>query len=265
MESVTIKSPETGPVNMDSPSNVPNETRLVLETEKGIQVLPKSDGDESPRPTWLPEKFRSVEDMAKAYSELEKRLSSGQKPQEPTPVVPAADAAQQPQPDAFSAYTAEFMQSGKLSDDSYKQLESKGIPRSLVDSYIANYQAAQTTRMAESEARVVASVGGPEEYARMQVWASKNFSQDEIAAYNRVMESGDVSMMNMAVSGMKARFDAQAEPRLISARASNTTNGFRSMAEMTAAMRDPRYATDAAYRADVTARMKSSNLFGVTQ
>jgi hypothetical protein len=37
------------------------------------------------------------------------------------------------------------------------------------------------------------------------------------------------------------------------------------MAELTVAMRDPRYASDPAYRADVANRIKASQLFGVEQ
>ena len=44
---------------------------------------PIEEGVESERPEWLPEKFKSPEDMAKAYGELEKEFTkSRQEPEE---------------------------------------------------------------------------------------------------------------------------------------------------------------------------------------
>ena len=39
------------------------------ESEEAVEAVPEEQTD---RPEWLPEKFKSAEDMAKAYSELEK-------------------------------------------------------------------------------------------------------------------------------------------------------------------------------------------------
>ena len=58
--SVTFKEPETGP-------EVPIEEAQ----------------DNQDRPEWLPEKFKSAEDMAKSYTELEKKFSSGNKEEAP--------------------------------------------------------------------------------------------------------------------------------------------------------------------------------------
>ena len=264
MDSIVIQSPETGPVNPAAPAN-PVIDRPVVETEKGLQF--GAVDTNADRPEWLPEKFKSPAELAKAYSELEKKIGQ---PKQEAPAPPPTGDPTIPKPEGdqingFQEFTDEFTKNGKLSDDSYKRLESRGIPRALVDSYISNHQAASENRMQAVEAQVVAAVGGPESYAQMAVWASKAFTADEISTFNNVMQSGDAKLMTFAVNGMKARYEAQAEPKLISARPSNETSGFRSMAEMTAAMRDPRYAKDPAYRADVAARMKSSKLFGVTQ
>lgn len=264
MESITIQSPETGPVNTEAPAN-PAMNRPVVETEKGIQF--GAVDTNADRPEWLPEKFKSPAELAKAYAELEKKIGQPKTdaPSSPAPEDPSIPKPQGDQVNGFQEFTDEFTKNGKLSDESYKRLESRGIPRALVDSYISNHQAASDSRMQAVEAQVVASVGGPESYAQMAVWASKAFNADEISTFNQVMQSGDAKMMMFAVNGLKARYEAQAEPKLISARPSNESNGFRSMAEMSAAMRDPRYAKDPSYRAEVAARMKSSNLFGVSQ
>jgi len=255
----------------ETTSAEPVNERPSIETEKGIQFL--SPDSEAPRPEWLPEKFRSPEEMATAYRNLERRMS-GAKPEatpepqaEPTPAEP-----DQPQPESietqlgeFKKYTDEYAKTGNLSEESYKELMDRGIPKVLVDNYIANFKSAVSSQTAETEAKIVASVGGPQEYAAMQVWASNNFSAEEIAAYNKAMESNDPQMMAFAVKGLQSRFRAESEPRLISAASNSKPSGFRSMAELTQAMRDPKYATDPAYRADVASRIKASQLFGVEQ
>lgn len=273
MEQVTVGITETGPDAPVAPNAKPVQERVAIPTEKGIQLMPPGTAETmEDRPEWLPQKFKSPADLAKAYQELERKI--GQKPaaQEAAPEQPEpqAEPAPQEQPieaqlGEFKKYTDEYAKTGQLSEDSYKELLARGIPKVLVDNYISNFKVAASSQTAAVEAQIVASVGGPQEYAEMQVWASKNFSGEEIAAYNRAMESNDPQMMSFAVRGLQARYQAQSEPRLIAAVANAKPSGYRSMAEMTAAMRDPRYATDPAYRQDVASRIKASNLFGTTQ
>ena len=94
------------------------------------------------RPSWLPEKFGSVEDMAKAYAELEARQSGKR---EAAPVE--APAVQADQAEAakvlsdkgldFGAFSNEFAESGELSEASYEKLAAAGLPKGMVDQYIA--------------------------------------------------------------------------------------------------------------------------------
>ena len=62
-------------INEKAPSEIEPEEETNTESEE----LPQEQSD---RPEWLPEKFKSPEDMSKAYSELEKKL--GQSPEEGT-------------------------------------------------------------------------------------------------------------------------------------------------------------------------------------
>ena len=39
------------------------------------------------RPNWLPEKFKSAEELAKAYGELEKKMSAPQQEEQPVKVL----------------------------------------------------------------------------------------------------------------------------------------------------------------------------------
>ena len=47
----------------------------------------KQTSDQEVRPNWLPEKFKSSEELAKAYGELEKKMSSPQQEEQPVESV----------------------------------------------------------------------------------------------------------------------------------------------------------------------------------
>lgn len=223
------------------------------------------------RPEWLPEKFKSAEDMAKAYSELEKKMSGPKPEQTETP-----ENSNEPDPESASAtevadvlnkagvdfneLQAEYNAEGGLTDAAYEKLEKAGFPKSLVDTWIAGQQA-MATDMYES---VFGSVGGEDNYNQMVEWAADNLPQSEIDAFNKAVDSGDVNMINFAVNGLSARYRSEVgtEPRLVQGETSGTSGGsFQSAAELTAAMRDPRYQNDPAYRKAVADKLKRSNVF----
>lgn len=226
--------------------------------------------NDSSRPDWLPEKFKSVEDMAQAYSALEKKLSSKQEDQtkeaqedkEPTPnaeateVVDVLDKAGLD----FDVFQQEYTENGGLSADAYNALEEAGFPKSLVDSWIAG-QEALAQDMTQS---VYQTVGGQEQYSEMVQWAAQSLPPAEVEAFNQAVETGDANIVSFAVQGLYARYrsEAGAPPKLVQGEASPTSSGaFNSAAELTVAMRDPRYHNDPAYRKSVADRLARSNVF----
>lgn len=248
VDRVSIVTGETGPMSGNEPE-LKSEQEGLQQVEPGQVEEPQAPD----RPQWLPEKFKSPEDMARAYSELEKKLGGKQEEGEqesPTPKV---------HPDAIKSYSEEYLRDGKLSDKSYAELAALGVDRSLVDAYVAGQQAL-VERQAES---IYATVGGKEAYSRMVGWAAENLSKDEVATFNEVVQSGDLRKINLAVSGIHSRMKAATnEPSLVMGKSANKapSGAFRSTAEIVAAMSDPRYKTDAAYRADVESRLSISNI-----
>lgn len=249
VDRVSIVTGETGPMSG-------NEPELKAEQEALQQAQPEPQAEEpqsQDRPQWLPEKFKSPEDMARAYSELEKKLGSKPEEGQQETTVPKVH------PDAIKSYSEEYLRDGKLSDKSYAELAELGVDRSLVDAYVAGQQAL-VERQAES---IYSTVGGKEAYSRMVGWASENLSKDEVAAFNEVVQSGDLRKINLAVSGIHSRMKAATnEPSLVMGKSANKapSGAFRSTAEIVAAMSDPRYKTDPAYRADIENRLSNSNI-----
>ena len=226
------------------------------------------------RPEGLPEKFNSVEDMVKSYSELEKKLGEQSQPTKESvdPVSQAETKEEQPKSDLDIATKAvdsaglnmetlseEFAKEGKLADNSYKSLEKAGIPKEYVDRFIAGQQAIAD----QQSATVKNMVGGAEAYDSMCEWASNNLSETEKQAYNAAVNSKDLEAVKLAVVGLKARYaqSTGSEPKLVEGKASPSgEQGFASWAQVTQAMADPRYSKDPAYQAAVKTKISNSKL-----
>ena len=131
------------------------------------------------KPEGLPEKFNSVEELVKSYSELEKKLGEQSQPTKESvdPVskteVKEETKEEQPKSDLDIATKAvdsaglnmdslaeEYAKEGKLADNSYKSLEKAGIPKEYVDRFIAGQQAIAD----QQSASVKNMVGGTESY-----------------------------------------------------------------------------------------------------
>jgi hypothetical protein len=238
------------------------------ESQEHVQaMLDKERTETEERPDWLPEKFKSVEDMAKAYSALESKLGQPQQEEETTEEVEvsgeesASDVAQLLDDKGldFDVFQQEYAENGGLSEDAYEALQEAGFPRSMVDSWVAG----QDALAAQMTSEMYDVAGGGEQYAQMVQWAADNLPDNEVNAYNVTMESGDPNMIRLAVQGLNARYRSEAEPTLMQGGTGAVSSGgrFESTAELTAAMGDPRYAKDPAYRQSIADKLAKSSLF----
>jgi len=226
------------------------------------------------KPEGLPEKFNSVDELVKSYSELEQKLGEQSQPTKESvdPVSKAETKQEQPKSDLDIATKAvdsaglnmetlseEFAKDGKLADGSYKSLEKAGIPKEYVDRFIAGQQA-----IADQQSATVKNlVGGTEAYDSMSDWAGQNLTETEKQAYNTAVNSKDLEAVKLAVVGLKARYaqSTGSEPTLVEGKASpSAEQGFASWAQVTQAMSDPRYAKDPAYQAEVKNKLANSKI-----
>jgi len=199
------------------------------------------------RPSWLPTKFKSAEDMAEAYSSLEKKMGEG---------TEEADGGGMT---AIEEASKEFFDKGELSEETYESLGKAGFSRSLVDSYAAG----QSALVENQQAAIKHAANG--DYDAMSAWAAENLSDDELTTFNDAVERGTLDQATFAVSGLYARYkgvDAGDRPKLV---AGGTTGSsvmpFQSMQEVTRAMADPRYKQgEKGYHAEVDRRLAVSNL-----
>jgi hypothetical protein len=243
VDRIEIKSEETG----------------ALAPGQEVELTPEAPQTEAvtDRPTWLPEKFETPEDLAKAYGELEKQFT--QKNQTKTEEKSQVEQAVEDAGLNLTDLTSEFEQTGQLSEDSYEKLVKAGISRDYVDAYIRGQEAL----IAQYQGEVFGVVGGKDAYTSMIQWAAQNLGADEIEAFNATVNSGNLEQAKLAVKGLHARFSSTegSEPRLVTGQAGPSEGVFRSTSELVAAMGDPRYKSDPAYRADVENKLARSSIF----
>ena len=216
-----------------------SELRDAVAQQEGQEQAPQEQPEvQSERPEWLPEKFQSPEDLAKAYGELESKLSDDG------------------QPNALEAFSKEYEENGQLGDASYDKLEKMGISRDMVDLYISGLQSAQDQ---ESKA-VYDIVGGQEQFEKMAAWVGTNLAEGEVNTLNEMLVQGGESA-KMAAQLIKTRYDQVngREASLIQGNVSSTSQStFQSYHELMQAMGDPRYQTDPVYQKQVADRLASS-------
>lgn len=232
-----------------------------------LDMLEKADGLENPnasdRPEWLPEKFNSVEDMAQAYESLEQKLGSQDEEEyeeelEDDELESIVDGLEEEGID-FDSLSQEFAELGGLTEDSYDSLVEAGIPRSMVDQFIDGQMAVATQMQQEA----FEQVGGQEAYEDMVSWASDNMQEASIDAFNNAVNSGNIETANLAIQGLHAQYRSVngSEPSLVMGETKSVTGGvFDSAAQLTQAMRDPRYESDSAYRQQVASKLSRSNI-----
>ena len=104
--------------------------------------------------------------------------------------------------------------------------------------------------------------GGEQAYQQMVDWASTNLENEDIAAFDSIINSGSVQAIKLAVNGLKSQYTEAMgnDGELLTGKAPvNQRDVYRSQAELVAAMSDRRYDNDPAYRQDVIAKLERSD------
>jgi hypothetical protein len=218
-------------------------------------------------------KYESAEELEKAYIELQKKLgesNDGLREEDPQGRGREEEVEEEQQIDAdplidlLNEASEEFYSNnGKLSEDTLSKLTAMDS-KDLVEAYM-NIQSNQQVEdfTADQVADIQNFVGGEEQYNGLVNWASENMPQNFVQAFDNLINVGDPDMVKLAVVGMQAAFQEANgyEGRMLSGKPAQTQQDvFRSQAEVVAAMSDPRYDRDPAYRQDVFAKLDRSDL-----
>jgi len=202
-----------------------NSEVLNSDEQDSLAVAESLEGGEQPL---LAGKFKDPQALEQAYVELQKKLG------EPRDEVQSTEDE--------SESTASGEEEEEASSDSEADVET-----------LSEAQAQELMDM----------VGGDKAYQSMLNWAGDNFEKDEVEMYDSVMESGNPNAIFFAVQALQARYNdaVGSDGQLLTGRgAQNTDDSFKSQAELVAAMSDPRYDRDPAYRAELMRRLENSDV-----
>ena len=245
------------------------ETEVLTEEEQdslavGEKLVTEQEG-------LLAGKYKSAEELEKAYKELESKLGQQDSPEK-------AEPESEPEPTTLSdnanvitdASDEFYSNNGKLSPETLQKFQGMSSA-DLVSAYLEvtkspDWQAAppaQVQDVTESQINEVKNfAGGEQEYQSMVQWAGQNLDAQSIKAFDDIVASGSIETIKFAVSGLKSQYlnAVGYEGKMVQGKAAKETGDvFRSQAELVAAMSDRRYDSDPAYRQDVIEKLERSD------
>jgi hypothetical protein len=257
-------------LSYQEPQNVTTMDNLTAEEQDSLQVGEQISQQEE---QVYAGKYKSAQELEKAYMELQSKL--GEKEDKGETEVAEKEPEDKPTlsegATLITSATDEYYANGnELSPETLQKFSSMSS-QDLIKAYmevqqLPEYQQAQQTPVEISEAQVNQiknAAGGEQAYANIINWAKTNVPAEQINAFDEVVNSGSVQAINLAVAGLKAQYDNAngVEGRMVTGKPpTNSGDVFRSQQELVAAMNDPRYDRDPAYRQDIIEKLDRSNL-----
>lgn len=255
IERVTVGAADLGKPNPTGP----NDAALAAKEDKA--TTPQSD---SQRPAWLPEKFKSAEDMAAAYKELETKQGAAKDPKDaPKDEAPPADAAEAVKAAGldYDALGREVTEKGDISAEARAALVAKGITPEQIDGHINGIKASIDLAVKTAHD----AVGGADAFKTMSEWLGTEGDDTQLHTYNALVQKGDAKSIDAAMKYLKGAYEAANGTRAAkrvegSANGAPSNDAYTSRAQITQDMKDPRYKKDPAFRAQVEAKVQRSSV-----
>ena len=255
--------------------NTPDTEVLTAEEQDSLAVGEQLVAEQE---QLLAGKYKNAEELESAYLSLQKKLGqqeeevdyessdegyeeeegSDEEVSDETPAVSLIN-------EASEEY---YANEGTLSEETIERF-SEMSSTDLVNAYLeiqANNPQAPQQAVELSEAQVNSvqnAAGGEANYNRVIEWAASNLDNRSIDAFDNVVDSGNPAAINIAFQGLQSRYNEANgyEGRMLQGKPANSRGDvYRSQAELVAAMSDPRYDSDPAYRADVVEKLEQSDL-----
>ena len=256
-------------LSYQEPQNVTTVDNLTPEEQDSLQVGEQLSQQEE---QVYAGKYKSAQELEKAYMELQSKLGEQEKGEtevaekEPEDKPTLSEGAT-----LITSATDEYYANGnKLTPETLQKFSSMSS-QDLINAYmevqqLPEYQQAQQTPVEITDSQVNQiknAAGGEAAYSNIINWAKSNLEAEQINAFDDVVNTGSVQAINLAVAGLKAQYDNAngVEGRMVTGKApTNSGDVFRSQQELVAAMNDPRYDRDPAYRQDVIQKLDRSDL-----
>ena len=213
-------------------------------------------------------KYRDAEELEQAYIELQRKF--GSRDQEETTQedeAPEEESLEEESIDySFLNRLAEEADGGEFTQDTMAALEQMSAS-DIADMFLAYRQESPEPKPAyqmssDDITEMKGVAGGEQEYGTMISWASQNLSPEEVQVYDSVMDKGDPQAIYFAIQALSYRYKDSVgyEGQMLTGKAAQSMDVFRSQAEVVRAMGDSRYDNDPAYRQDIFDKLERSNI-----
>ena len=246
-----------------TPADAPEFTE---DEQNSLEVAEKLGKEEN---ELLAGKYENAQELEQAYLELQKKLGSDDEVEDTTldedeveydeAVVAGIETIQE----ASEEY---YANEGQISEETLEKFDGMSA-RDLVEAYRAIQENTDPSDsypdLSDAEMNTVYnSVGGEEQYNQLTSWAAENMDDRALDAFNSIVDQGNPTAIQIAVAGMKAEYDNAEgyEGRMLTGKAAQASDAFRSQSEVVQAMSDPRYDRDPAYRQDLYDKLERSNV-----
>ena len=224
-------------------------------------------------------KYENAEQLEQAYLELQRKLGNREAGEEEEEVEEAeVDTNEEPEEEyevtpavaLIQEASMEYYQNeGQLSAETlekFSELSSRDLVQAYMEIQAQNPQqeVEAAPDLSDRDINVIQnSVGGENAYQQLVTWAGDNLPSEFIQAFDKVVESGSIQAIQLAVAGLQREYENNVgyEGRLFSGKAAaSPADVYRSQAEVVRAMSDSRYDNDPAYRQDVYDKLERSNI-----
>ena len=250
-----------------TPADAPEFTE---EEQNSLEVAEKLGQEEA---ELYAGKFENAEELENAYLELQKKLGSKDEDDEVEDTTLDEDEYPEEVADGVNLITQaseEYWENeGAISEETMERFKEMSSSE-LVEAYMAIRDrnpdiegGGESPDLSDAEMnQVYNSAGGEAEYNNLTSWAAQNLDESKMDAFNDIIDRGNATSIQIAVAGLRAEYEAQEgyEGRMLTGKSARTQDGFRSQAEVVAAMNDPRYDQDPAYRQDIYDKLERSNV-----
>jgi len=231
-------------------------------------------------------KYKNAEELEKAYVELQQKLGNKSDEPEESPEVKDEKEEEVEESDDSDDLKVSKEKDSKLANEDYSLLEtlweeaqteytedtseklSELSNEELVNMHLSYRQNVENNYIPQRELskedikELQEVAGGPQEYSNMLNWAKDNLDENETGMFDQVMGRGDPLSCFFAIQALQYRYEddtgTTGETMVTGSAPKETTNIFRSQAEVVAAMSDKRYDNDPAYRQDIMKKLERS-------
>lgn len=266
--------PDTPILDDGSPEGHTEKMLAMGKPKEEPKVDPVVDDSTTVRPDNIPEKFwdskkgeLNTEALLKAQADGEAALRQNQNETDEdkaTRIAAEAEAAKaeaSSQTNVVASASAQFVEKGELSAETYEALNTVGLSNDMVNSYIQGQKAIVASLQ---DAAYTPFEGKKDGYEQAANWAAESFTDSEIKALDVQLTSNNPAIVAQGAKALQARFAAESDIEPLTIRGDGNTNAtgdsYKSSREMMKDMNSRQYRTSAAFRANVAAKMGRSNL-----